>query len=83
MDSPLLPAPQTPRRLIVGWLASGSGVSSPTVETDMAGSHPRMPDLSREGPFDVLQDRLDRPVPHEIVRRRKWGSGLHAPSLGS
>ena len=23
----------------------------------MAGGHPRMPDLSQEGPFDVLQDR--------------------------
>ena len=59
MESPLLPAPQTPRRLIAGQLASGSGVSSPTGKTDMAGSHPRMADLSREGPFDVLQDRPD------------------------
>ena len=25
----------------------------------MVGDHPRSPDLSREGPFDVLQDRLD------------------------
>ena len=59
MDSPLLPAPLTPRRMIAGQLASGVGVSSPTGETDVAGGHPRMPDLSREGPFDVLQDRPD------------------------
>ena len=26
-------------------------------ETDVVGGHPRMPDLSREGPFDVHQDR--------------------------
>ena len=67
----------------------------------MAGGHPRMPDLSREGPFDVLQDRSDSgasplvldgaglPVPHDIVRRRKWGPDftpaygvqLHDPQL--
>ena len=54
-----LPAPLTPRRMVAGQFASGSGVSSPTGETDVAGGHPRMPDLSREGPFDVLQDRPD------------------------
>ena len=59
MDAPLLPAPLTPRRMIAGQFASGAGVSSPTGETDVAGGHPRMPDLSREGPFDVLQDRPD------------------------
>ena len=58
-DSPLLPAPLTPRRMVAGQFASGSGVSSPTGETDVAVGHPRMPDLSREGPFDVLQDRPD------------------------
>ena len=58
-DYPLLPAPLTPRWLAAGRVASGSGVSSQTGETDVAGGHPRMPDLSREGPFDVLQDRLD------------------------
>ena len=55
MDSPFLPAPLTPRRMIAGQFASGAGVCSPTRETDVAGGHPRMPDLSREGPFDVLQ----------------------------
>ena len=43
--------------MIAGQFTSGSGVSSPTGETDVAGGHPRMPDLSREGPFDILQDR--------------------------
>ena len=37
MDSPLLPAPLTPRRMIAGQFASGAGVSSPTGETDVAG----------------------------------------------
>ena len=55
----MLPAPLTPRRIIAGQFASGSGVSSPTEETDVAGGHPRMPDLSREGPFDVFQDQPD------------------------
>ena len=58
-DSPLLPAPQPLRWMTAGQLASGSGVSSPTGETDVAGGHPRMPDLSRERPFDVLQHRPD------------------------
>ena len=58
-DSPLFPAPQPLRRMTAGQLASGSDVSSPTGEKGVAGGHPRMPDLSREGPFDVLQDRPD------------------------
>ena len=36
-DSPLLPAPLTPRRMVAGQFASGSGVSSPTEETDVLG----------------------------------------------
>ena len=64
MDSPLLPAP---RRLIAGQLTSGSGVSSPTGETYMAGGHPRMPDLCREGPFDVLQDRPDSGASPQVL----------------
>ena len=50
-DSPLLPARLTPRRMVAGQFASGSGVFSPTGETDVVGGPPRMPDLSREGPF--------------------------------
>ena len=38
-DSPLLPAPLTPRRMAAGQVASGSGVSSQTGETDVAGGH--------------------------------------------
>ena len=57
-DSLLLPAPLTPRRMVEGEVVPGSGVTSPTGETDVVGGHPRMPDLSREGPFDVHQDRL-------------------------
>ena len=56
-DSPLLPAPLTPRRMVEGQFVPGSVVTSPTGETDVAGGHPRMPDLSWEGPFDVHQDR--------------------------
>ena len=53
--SPLLPAPLTPRRIIKK-LISESVVASPTGETSVAVAQPRMPDLSREGPFDVHQD---------------------------
>ena len=67
MDSPLLPAPLTPRRMIAEQFASAAGASSPTGETDMAGGHPRMPDLSREGPFDVLQDRPDSGASPRVV----------------
>ena len=56
-DSPLLPAPLTPCRMVEGEVVPGSGVTSPTGATDLVGGHPRMPDLSREGPFDVHQDR--------------------------
>ena len=55
--SPLLPAPLTPRRMVEGQFVPGSVVTSPTGETDVAGGHPSMPDLSREGAFDVHQDR--------------------------
>ena len=54
-DSPLLPAPLTPRRIIEE-LVSGSVEASPTREVSVAVAQPRMPDLSREGPFDVHQD---------------------------
>ena len=56
-DSPLLPAPLTLRRMVEGMVVPGSVVSSPPGDTDAAGGHPRMPDLSLEGPFDVHQDR--------------------------
>ena len=52
-DSPLLPAPLTPRRMVEGKVVPGLVVTSPTGETDVVGGHPRMP----EGPFDVHQDR--------------------------
>ena len=53
---PLLPAPLTPR-LIVEEMVPGSAVGSPTREPVAAPSR-SMPDLSREGPFDVRQDAL-------------------------
>ena len=56
-DSPLLPVPPTPRRMVERQFALGLVVTSPTRETDVVGGHPSMPDLSREGPFDVHQDR--------------------------
>ena len=55
-DSPLLPAHLTPRRMVEELFVPGSVVASPTGEMDVAGGHPRMPDLSLEGPFDVHQD---------------------------
>ena len=57
-DSPLLPPPPpplTPRRIIEE-LVSGSVVGSPTREPIVAVAQLRMPDLSRESPFDVHQD---------------------------
>ena len=54
MDFPFLPAPLTPR-LIVEEMVPGSVVGSPTGEPVAAASQ-SMPDLSREGPFDVHQD---------------------------
>ena len=57
-DCPSLPAPLTPRRMS----------SSPQAgESDVAGGHSSMPDLSREGPFDVLQDRPDSGASPQIL----------------
>ena len=53
-DFPFLPAPLTPR-LIVEEMVPGSVVGFPTREPVAAASQ-SMPDLSREGPFDVHQD---------------------------
>ena len=47
----------TPCRMVQGMVVPGSVVSSPAGDTEMAGGHQRMPDLSLEGPFDVHQDR--------------------------
>ena len=44
-DSPLLPAPLTPCRMVQGIVVPGSVVSSPAGDTEMAGSHQRMPDF--------------------------------------
>ena len=56
-DSPLLLAPLTPRRMVEGIVVPGPVVSSPVGDTDLAGGHQQIPDLSLEGPFDVHQDR--------------------------
>ena len=53
-DFPFLPAPLTPRQIIEK-LVPGSVEGSPTGEPVAAASL-SMPDLSREGPFDVHQD---------------------------
>ena len=53
-DFPHLPAPLTPRQIIEE-LVSGSVAGSPTGEPVAAASL-SMPDLSREGPFEVHQD---------------------------
>ena len=52
-DSPCLPGPLT--RQIIAELISGSVVGSLTGEPTVAVAQPSMPDLSREGPFDVHQ----------------------------
>ena len=57
VDSPLLPAPLTPSRMVEGVVAPESVLSSLAGSTDVAGSSPELPDLSLEGPFDVHQDR--------------------------
>ena len=54
-DSPSLPAPLTPRRIIKE-LVAGSVVGSPTGELTVAVAQLSMPDLSRQGPFDIHQD---------------------------
>ena len=54
MDLPLLAMPLTPRQ-IVEEMVLGSAVCAPAGEPVAAPSH-SMPDLSREGPFDVHQD---------------------------
>ena len=54
-DSPFLPPPRTPRRIIED-LVSGSVVGSPTGELPVALAQPSTPDLSQEGPFDVHRD---------------------------
>ena len=38
-------------------IVPGSVVSSPAGDTEVAGGHQGLPDLSLEGPFDVHQDR--------------------------
>ena len=48
---PAGPAPLTPRQIIEEWV-SGSVMGSPTGEP-VAVAPPSMPDLSRQGPFDV------------------------------
>ena len=53
-DLPLLPRPLTPRPIIEG-MVLGSVKGSPTRDPVAARSQ-CMPDLSREGPFDVHQD---------------------------
>ena len=66
-DSPLLPAPLTPRRIVEEQVVSGSVVASPTGEMDVAGGHPRMPDLSREAPLTFT-----RTVRHLVPLHRCW-----------
>ena len=57
VDSPLLPAPLTPSRMVEGVVAPESVLSSPAGGADVAGGSLELPDLSLEGPFDVHQDR--------------------------
>ena len=71
-DSPLLPAPHPLHGMTAGQLASGSGVSSTSGETGVSGGHPRMLDLSREGPSDVFQYRPDSGA-SPLVLDGVWG----------
>ena len=68
---PLPPVALTPRP---------TGLSPHVGETDADGGRLGLPDLSREGPFDVHQDRwhAGMSVPDDIVRRGTQWTGLHA-----
>ena len=57
MDVPLLPLPPTPQPAVVD-LDPAASVDSPAGVL-VAPSMVQMHDLSREGPFDVLQDEMD------------------------
>ena len=50
-DSPLLPAPLTPRRMVEGMVVPGSVVSSPPGDTDVVGGPPEDARLVSGGPF--------------------------------
>ena len=64
-DLPFLPAPLTPR-LIVEEMVPGSTVGSPTGE-HVAEASQCMPDLSREGPFDVHQDASESGASPQVL----------------
>ena len=56
-----------------GVVVPGSMVSSPAGDTEVAGGHQGLPDLSLEGPFDVRQSftasagwDAGLPVPHDV-----------------
>ena len=55
-ESTMLLAPLTPSRMVGGFVP-GSVVSSTAGDTEVAGGHQGLPNLSLEGPFDVHQDR--------------------------
>ena len=70
MDLPLLAMPLTPRP-IVEEMVMGSAVGSPAGEPVAAPSH-SMPDLSREGPFDVQQSSLRYSSASSAFVRKVW-----------
>ena len=57
LPSSLAAAPLTPSRMVGGGCSWVGSVSSPAGDTEVAGGHQGLPDLSLEGPFDVYQDR--------------------------
>ena len=60
VESNVLPAPLKLIRMVGGGggvVVPGSVVSSPAGDTEVAGGHQGLPDLSLECPFDVHQDR--------------------------
>ena len=54
-DSPLLPAPLTPRGMVEGKFVPGSVVTCLTGETDVVGGHPRMPRLLGRAPLTFIR----------------------------
>ena len=79
-DLPLLVTPLTPRSFIEE-MVLGSSVGAPTGEPVAAPWH-GMPDLSREGPFNVHQDASDRTLSADIVQSTGPRTVLSRPSTG-
>ena len=89
-DSPLLPVPLTPHRMVAGMVVPGSVVSSPPGDTDVAGGRRGCQICLWRAPLTFIRTgrRLvslhgcwmvcGLPIPHDIVRSGIWWSGLQS-----